>query len=179
MELVVAIYPRTPVTLPDPSGRPLQIDGVAYAPAVVDASGRLISAGMAPVVTPKPAAAIGLQAIAVPAGAAWEIVTLHVLYQATATAGDRNFTVEFKDAPGGNLLYQAIDATVIVAGAGRGIWGAGGGAHGTTAGGPFSQDMMQLPSKLITPAGGEISFRDAANIDPADTIAVTLVALPV
>ena len=94
-----------------------------------------------------------------PLGRFYETISFRVLVTTTATVGNRQLTVEIRDASA-NVLYTA-DATTTVAGSQTDV--------------PFDvhwQGDPAIPPNAVIPPDGDIRFYDSASIEATDTFAV-------
>lgn len=100
-----------------------------------------------------------------------QIAAAHVVLVTTATAGNRVLALRALDAAGNILCHIPISANVAASLTTRITWGAG---CPNFASGNFQ--VASLPVEFTLPAGASIQILDQANIDVADTIAVSLSA---
>jgi hypothetical protein len=120
----------------------------------------------------KAATALGVAgglSVALNNGSAAVLTSFVLSFVASATVGNRNIVVQFKDAAG-NILTQTVATTAITAGQTPKLVG--------MAGIPYVsittplQQIVPLPNEVQLPPFATMQILDTANIDTADTVAV-------
>ena len=100
------------------------------------------------------------------------LLTVSIVYTASATVGNRVVTVRVLDAKS-NVLWSAAFGTAVTAGqTPRLMMGAGSPTSSVTT--PLQQ-TFPLPVEFSLPASSSLQVLDSANIDTTDTVQVNVV----
>jgi hypothetical protein len=107
-------------------------------------------------------------------GQQWQaLISVFATWVASGTAGNRQLSLQIKDAAG-NVLWQSIQGTNVTAGQTVNILAGGGSAPAAVTGPPITQ-TLPLPVDMPLPVGATVSIIDGASISATDTCLINAV----